>query len=131
MAELFQLQLDEQKVKDGVWIPFEYDVKLLVCGSTSEGFRRDFNEIMKMNREKIRTTGLSPDERAQLLKPAIARHLLKGWQNITINGTTLKYSESKALELLNNVEGLALFILNAADEREFFRRESQKEAEKN
>jgi len=131
MAEISQLKLDSEKEGNGVWVPFDLDVELLIAGSGSPEFRSACSELLKPHRQKIRTVGIEFEERIEIIKPAIAAHLLKGWKNLTSKGKPVPYSKEKALELINEIKGMATFVLGSADEREWFRKESQRGSGKN
>lgn len=131
MADIKQLKLDSGKQSIGVWVPYDLDVELLIAGTGSPEFRKTCSELLAPHRQKIRTTGLTFEERVEIIKPAIARHLLKGWKNITEGGKAVPFSEKKALELFDEIQGLAVFVLGSADEREWFRQEAQRESAKN
>jgi len=131
MAEIKQLAVDAEKQSKGVWVPYDLDVELLIAGTSSPEFRKASAELLAPHRQKIRTTGLTFDERISIIKPAIAQHLLKGWRNLTENGKTIPFSAHKALEVFEQLPDMAVFVLGAADEKEWFRKEAQKESAKN
>jgi len=131
MADIKQLSLDADKQNKGVWVPYDLDVELLIAGTGSPEFRKACGELLAPHRQRIRTTGLTFEERVVIIKPAIAEHLLKGWKNLTENGKSVPFSTKKAIELLDEIKDLATFVLASADEKEWFRNELKKESAKN
>jgi hypothetical protein len=131
MADIQQLILDPEKKDKGVWVEWELDIKLLISSTSSREFRQATTDLLKPFVHKIRTSGLDFEERIQIIKPAIAEHLLKGWKNLTENGVKLTYSVKEALRVFDLLPELPVFILGNAEEKEWFRNEFKKESAKN
>lgn len=131
MADLKQLILDADKQAKGVWVKYDLDTELLIGNTSSPDFRKACSELLAPYKQKMRTTGIEFDERIEIIKPAIARHLLRGWKNLTENGKDISYSPAKALKIFDLLPDMPVFILGSADEKEWFRKEFQKESAKN
>ena len=131
MANIKDLILDQKKEQEGVWVPYDLDVELLIESTGSADFRKACSELLRPYRQKIRTGELDFEERVKIIGPAIAEHLLKGWKNLNDNGKPITFSVKKALEIFDILLDMRMFILASADEKEWFRREYQKESAKN
>ena len=131
MAKLSQLKTDKKKEIEGVLIDYDLDVKLLVASVNNPKYKEHRTELLRPYMQAIRS-GKDDVDVVEHIKPAIARHLLIGWQNITDDkGRTIEYSEKAALELLNELPDMVNLILAAASNKDQYRLQVQKESEKN
>jgi len=131
MADIKQLILDPDKQNKGVWVKYDLDTELLIGNTNSLEFRKECSELLDPFKQKIRTKGLEFDERVEIIKPAIAKHLLKGWKNFTDSGKAIIFSPKEALRIFEILPDMPIFILGSADEKEWFRKEFLKGSAKN
>jgi len=131
MADIQELMLDPEKQKKGVWVAYDLDVELLIGNTNSPEFRKSCSELLEPFRQKIRTKGIDFAERIEIIKPAIAKHLLKGWKNLTDKDKPIAFSSKEALRIFEIFPDMPMFILGSADEKEWFRKEFQRESAKN
>jgi len=131
MADIQQLMLDPDKQDKGVWVKYDLDTELLIGNTNSQEFRKACSDLLEPYRQKIRTKGIEFTERVEIIKPAIAKHLLKGWKNLTENGKQLSFSPKEALRIFELLPDMPIFVLGSADEKEWFRKEFQKASGKN
>jgi len=131
MADIQQLILDPDKQNKGVWVKYDLDTELLIGNTNSQEFRKACAELLEPFRQKIRTKGIEFAERIEIIKPAIAEHLHKGWKNLSENGKQLIFSPKEALRIYELLPDMPIFVLGSADEKEWFRKEFLKASEKN
>lgn len=125
---------DLEKVEKGTWVDYAADIKLLVANINNAEYREARQRILKPHTRAIRSGTLSGEKVTELLKPAVARHLLLGWKNLEdAKGKPLTYSPEKALELFKDpaCADLFLFVLETAGDSETFRKEDFQDSAKN
>jgi hypothetical protein len=132
-----QLMLDKEKMSKGVWkdfIPFTgVKVRLLIASSANQGYIEAVSKIIRDNLKEVRDD-VDGRKQHELLKPAIAEHILLGWENIDgPDGNALPYSIEAALKLLNTPELFHLYdwVRVQAEITANFRKELLAESEKN
>ena len=129
MAKITQIMADMEKVENGQWVPYAAGVKLLIANINNSRYREARQIILQPHRRALRGGNLSSDDILDLLKPAVAKHILLGWKNLEDDkGKPIAYSATKALEFFENpaLADLYNFVLEVAGEVEFFRMESAK-----
>jgi hypothetical protein len=132
-----QLMIDKGKMDSGVWkdfIPFTgVKVQLLIASSANQAYIDAVGKIIRDNLKEVRddVAGIKQHE---LLKPAIAKHILLGWKGIDgPDGKPLPYSANAALKLLNTPELFHLYdwVRVQAEITANFRKELLEDSEKN
>ena len=108
MPTLEHLMVDKDKMKQGVlkeFTPFlGVTVKLLIGSSNSPDYLKESAQLIRDRLAEIRNDGTGKVERETLL-PAIAKHLLLGWENIDDEkGNPIPYSYESALKILSTPE---------------------------
>jgi hypothetical protein len=138
MLELSAIKTDTTKVDNGVWWVVRYeggnivgviedkpgpdDAALLIV-PMSHSYQRQLERDTEPHLAKLRRNALSDAEQDALLSritgPALAKWVLRGWQNISINGEVTPWSEAKAAEILSMREWKVLidFVVAAASHR--------------
>jgi len=139
MLELSGIKVDTQKLDKGAWWvvrmeggelignpvdkPKDDDAALLIVPS-GYAFERQSEREREPHLTKLRGGDLSDSERDSLMNKitgtAVAKKILRGWQNITVNGEAVIWTEEKATELLVQREWKFLldFCLAAAGHRQ-------------
>ena len=126
MAKLSSIKADMEKVDKGRRVPYAPGIELLIASSHNQAYRTARTEILKHYMRSRRSRSLTPDEIVELIKPAVAKHLLLGWWTLEDEeGKAIPYSPKQALEYFNNPElrDLYDFVLVEAGENEAYRQE--------
>ncbi|HUV62333.1 MAG TPA: hypothetical protein VMW24_00475 [Sedimentisphaerales bacterium] len=134
MARITEIMADMEKVEKGRWVDYAADIKLLVANINSSDYREARQRILRPHQRGIRSGMMIGEMVTDLLKPAVARHLLLGWQNLQDEkGKNLPYSADKALEFFKNPAfvDLYFFVLETAGESEMFRKAEFEDSTKN
>lgn len=136
-VKLTDLMVDKEKMEKGTWkdfIPFPgVAVRLLVASNNNiiylKAVAACIREHLKEFREDV--TGQAENE---IVKPAVAKHILLGWEGIDDDqGKPISYSYEAALGILNTPELFHLyeFVRVQANIAMNFRKQLNKESEKN
>ena len=134
MAKLGEIKTDMDKAQQGVWQPYILDIELLIASINNPKYKQERSRLIKPHQRRIRSGEMSAEKVLEILKPAVAKHLLLDWKNIEDdNGQPIPYSPEKVLELFNDptLSDLYDFVLETAGEKELFRKELQQESAKN
>jgi hypothetical protein len=132
-----KLMISKEKMDKGVWkdfIPFAgVKIQLLIASSANQEYIDAVGRIIRDNLKEVRddVAGIKQHE---LLKPAVAKHILLGWKGIDgSDGKPLVYSAEAALKLLNTPELFHLYdwVRVQAEITANFRKELLEESEKN
>lgn len=134
MAKLSQIKADAEKMKNGVWVNYSEDIKLCIASINSPEYKKARKEALEPHQRRIRSGDITQDQVLNIIKPAIAKHVLVGWKNIQDdNGKTIDYSHEKALGFFNDPEMFDFlnFVLEAASEKAAYKRDFVEESVKN
>lgn len=134
MAKITAIMTDLNKVANGVWVPYAEGIELCIAGQNNEAYKKKRNLLMKPHLKQSRAKALTADDVLDIIKPAVAEHLLVGWRNIEDEtGNPIPYSTEKALEFFKNpaLSDLYNFVLETAGESDIFKRELLEDAEGN
>jgi len=134
MAKLSQLMTDPTKNEQGIWVDYDDGMRLRVCSTSKRAYEEARESLLRPHRRRIRDDRMSPSEIAEVIKPAVARHLLVDWEGLEDeDGNEIPYTPEKALELFNNplLEDLYVTVMEVAGKAGAFRRDSLEESAKN
>lgn len=134
MAKIGTLKTDLKKAKEGVWVDYAAGIRLKIASISNRAYRDAVEMILKPHMNRIRHNLMPAEERLDLLKPAIAQHILIGWDNIEDdNGQKIPYSAAKALEFFKDptLEDFFSFVVSTAGESEAYRSVEVEEAKEN
>ncbi len=111
----------------GVWREYFPGVELLVASTHQRAYQRDIAKVLRLNDAKFRDANTTTEERARVLAPVVAEHLLRGWRGITVGGQPLPYTKAKATEILSDPKFHRLydFVIETARAAEAFRRQRE------
>jgi hypothetical protein len=133
MVKLSLIKSDATAENNGVWVEWEYGVKLLIARSGNKNFDSFMQRVSPDVLEKMRNSD-DPEHTEAMLKKAIAKTILLGWKNIDDDdGNPLKYSAKRALEFLEDdgFRDLYKFVLIQSNEQANYRRKVEDEGAKN
>jgi hypothetical protein len=131
MAKLKVIRTDPDRMEDGVWRKYIDDVELLIASVNNRGYHDAKDRLLRPHLRQVRAKALSPDEVLEIIKPAVAHHILKGWKNIQDdNGTEIPFSPQTALEFFRDpgLADLYSFVLEVSGEIENYRQQLLEEA---
>jgi len=134
MAKITSIMTDLNKGESGVWVDYAEGIKLCIAGINNTAYKKKRNLLMKPYLKQVRSKALTSDEVLEIIKPAVAEHLLVGWKNLEDeNGAPIAYSPEKALEFFKNpaLSDLYQFVLETAGENDVYRQELLEDAEGN
>jgi len=139
VLELSAIKVDPQKLDKGAWWvvrmegghlignqvekPAEDDAALLVIPS-GYSYERQLEREAEPHLTKLRRGDLDDADRDALMSKitgaAVAKKILRGWQNISFDGQTPPWSEDKAAEVLAKREWKILldFVVAASGDRQ-------------
>lgn len=134
MAKITEIKSDMKKVENGVLVDYAAGIKLRIASSDNLQYKNYRDRLLKPHTRRIRSKSITSSEILDIIKPAAAKHLLVGWENIEDeNGQPIPYSEAKAFEFFQDptLSDLYSFVTETAGEAEVFRLELMKDAEGN
>lgn len=82
MAKLSQLRTDPTKEEEGIWVPYALDIEFKIARNTKPAFRAAVDKIMKPHQKRVRKNRMKNEEIMELIKPAVAEHILIDWKNV-------------------------------------------------
>jgi hypothetical protein len=115
---------------DGAWIAVDDGIKFRVRRANSaRAIELRANIEKDYLRHKIRATGEYPKEISEEMgNKFIAQAYLAGWSGVTEDdGTEIKYSPNRAVELIKEIPDLGFLILQEATNRGNFKADEKKE----
>ncbi len=134
MAKIGSLKTDLDKVEDGIWQTYVADVRLRIASVNNKAYRAHKDQLLRPHLRQLRAKEVPPEQVLEIIKPAVAHHILKGWQNLQDDsGAEIPYSPQTALEFFRDpaLGDLYAFVLEAAGEVENYRQEMLEDARGN
>lgn len=87
MAKLSQLQSDPKISREGVWVPYQLEVELLVGRSGTPEYDATIHELTRPYL-RIYRNNIPEDIRHKITCKALAKHCLLGWRGLDAEGAT-------------------------------------------
>ena len=134
MAKITEIMSDLERVENGVWVDYAAGIRLCIASINNAQYKRQRGRLLKPHLRQIRSGQMTAEQILDVLKPAAARHLLVGWENIEDeNGRPIAYSPEQALAFFSDpaLADLYQFVLETAGENEVYRRQLLEDAEGN
>ena len=134
MAKITAVMTDLSKAEKGVWADYAEGIQLCIASIDNPEYKKRRAAILKPHQRERRTGSINNETVLDMLKPAIAKHVLVGWKNIEDeSGKPLEYSAETALEFLRDpaLSDLYYFVLEIAGEAGMYRRGILEESVKN
>lgn len=131
-----EFAVNDQKVADGVWIPYRGDVKLLIASSANKAYLRLVRAEFGKHRRLLDAkdgNGNQTEEAEEKMKEitinAMSKAILLGWEgNVMYQGEVLEYSQENAKKLLQ-MKGFRDYVAElAADEQRYKAVQEEEEA---
>lgn len=133
MARLSQISVSQAKVKDGRWVEYDMGIRLKIGSQMSIGYRNARDKVMKPHMKRVRR-GASTEEILRLQVPAVAQHILVGWENIEDDsGNPIPYTAEAAAEILSDprYRDIYDFVLQESSDLDSYREEISEESKGN
>lgn len=136
MAKLSSIASDPTLENNGVWRTYPgTDIKVLVARLGNPDYERHAKSLRRHKRAQAAADGtLSEREAKDAIAPAVAKHILKGWENLQDDtGADIPYSEAEAIKLLCNDDyhDFYTWVLKVAQDSDAYRREAEAAAKGN
>jgi hypothetical protein len=134
MAQLKILRTDLNKSEDGVWVDYVEDVRLCIASVNSKAYREHKDRLLRPHLRQLRAKELPGEQVLEIIKPAVAYHILKGWKNVQDDhGAEIPYAPQTALEFFQDptMQDLYTFVLEIAGEVSNYRQELLEDARGN
>ncbi len=134
MAKIGSIKTDRDKVEEGVWRTYVQDVRLLIASVNNPAYREHKDRLLRPHLRQLRAKELAPEQVLEIIKPAVAHHILKGWQNLQDDsGAEIPYAPQTALEFFRDpaMADLYGFVLEVAGEVDNYRQELLEDARGN
>ena len=134
MAKLSQIRSDTEKTSEGIWLEFAVGIRLKVARLHNPAYSKYLTTLQKPYTRQIRAGILDADVAGELVRKAVARHILVGWENIEDEqGKPIPYSAEKALEFLSDpaLSEMYDFVLEVSASAELYRAELHEDSAKN
>ena len=134
MAKITEIMTDLEKIEQGVLVDYAAGIKLRIASINNVQYKKHRSNLLKPYLRQIRSKNMTAEEILDVVKPAAAKHLLIGWENLEDkDGQPIKYSYEKALEFFNNpaLSDLYDFVCETAGEHEVYRQDNFEDSAKN
>jgi|DEB0MinimDraft_3_1074331.scaffolds.fasta_scaffold105072_2 hypothetical protein len=131
--DLNSFKTDRQSSEEGVWVDMGEGCSLLIARKGNNKFAKKIQALIKPYQRQIEMNSMPEDKANELLAEAMAYGILLDWKGLKLDGKEVKYSQTKAKELLNDpdLRDFRNAVDALSDDREKFRKESIEAAEKN
>lgn len=134
MAKIGSIALDLGAVEEGKWVTHPSGVRLRIASVNSRAYKEARERLLRPHLRDLRSGRLTTDDILEIVKPAVAEHLLLEWAALEDDaGKPIPYSPAKALEYFRDRRFVEFFrfVLEIAGEEEEFRQQTLEESAKN
>lgn len=115
---------DDKKQEEGTWTRY-INVDLKIARTSKPKYVSEI--ARRMRAFKGKRNNLDAQEVIDETCQALAKHILVGWKNFTINGEEVPYTFENAYDLLKNDDDCREFIIEFADDASNFFKEEVEE----
>jgi hypothetical protein len=133
MPRLCDIAIDTEKTNEGVWA-FYRGFGFKIARYANKNYQAFVQQLMKSILPTVRGNNADPEKLEDIDKQAAAKYLLIDWKDLQDEtGKDIPYSYEKALEIFRNPEheDIFRFVTNFSVNVENYRRDIQKDSEKN
>lgn len=126
--DLNTFKVDQDKAQEGVWCDLG-DARLKVARYGNKKFQDALKNAMAPYKRLAEQGRLNDDIAEKILINAIAKYVLLGWENLTIDGKGVNYSYDNAVKILSNPEykDFREVVVSMSQEVDLFRKEEVEE----
>lgn len=131
LVDIDSIAIDLDREEAGVRRQWRSGVGLWIASSGRSAYQAQARELLRRAREERGDREPTERETLAMLAPAIAKHLLRGWEGLSRGGAPLPYSVAQAEQLLADERyyHLAAFVVAQAADLEAFLGAAAKSAE--
>ena len=134
MARLNAIATDMEKADGGVWVTYEAGIEVKIARWGNKNHQTYTQQLLRPHLSVIRGKNAEPELLEDIDKQSAAKYILIDWKNIQDdNDKDIPYSPEKAFEIFKKPEyqDFYKFVVNVSMNRENYRLDAQKDAEKN
>lgn len=122
---------DPQIERDGVWIPYRDDSKLLIARLGNSNWQSKHDRLMKPFVRMVRDGKMPTKKQTDLLCESYAGTIVLDWSGFTKSGKALKFTEEACARLLKERLDFRNDVSILASDEENFKRAVDEESAKN
>lgn len=126
------LKVDEERAKNGIWVPFMQGAEFLIGRAGSAAYNKQISNAWKEHETALQADTPEAEELGQkMVAEAVANHELLDWRGVADEeGNELPYSKEKAIEYLM-IDEVFEFVKMHSAKREHWRISSTQDMGKN
>ena len=130
--DIFALyETDPQKEIEGIWVPLNPPIRFKIARMYNDEYMRGMRKLIKPHKRQM-DSGRVPDEiMKEIGVKAMAKWLVKDWENVEVNGEPYPYSEENAISLLTKLPDLQRVVNGYAQDADAYLKNVQEEDAKN
>jgi len=98
--DLREYKTDPQLEEEGKEIVVDEDTTIRIARFNNPAFRKMQERISEPYQKAVGRGKISDATAAKILSRCMAKHIIKGWKGLRLDGKEIEYSEEKALELM-------------------------------
>jgi len=121
-----------KSTSEGVWVDCGADLRIKILRMGNPAYEEEIRKLAKPFMRQMRLGTMSIEDMENLAKKATAHNIIQGWENLEDeDGTPIKFSKDKALELFDKYPDFYSIVKDVASEAELFRQDDMEEGAKN
>jgi hypothetical protein len=97
--DLREYKVDPQLEEEGKEIQVDASTMMKIARFNNPAFRKMQERISEPYQKAVGRGNISDDSAGRILSRCMAKHIVKGWTGLTLDGVDIPYSEEKCLEL--------------------------------
>ena len=131
--DLSNLETNINFEHDGVWVDLEDADKtlLLIARIGNPRYNSRMRARMKTQQYALKMKELSIEAQEAIVTEVISETVLLDWKNLKYKGKAIKYSPTRAFEIMTQIKDFRNLVVEIADDMETFKIVSQEEDSKN
>ena len=98
--DLREYKTDPQLEEEGKEIQVDETTTITIARFNNPAFRRMQERISEPYQKAVGRGKITDETAGKILARCMAKHIIKGWKGLTLDGEDIPYSEEKCLELL-------------------------------
>lgn len=98
--DLREYKTDPQLEEEGKEIRVDETTTITIARFNNPAFRKMQERISEPYQKAVGRGKITDEQAGKILSRCMAKHMIKGWTGLTLDGKDIPYSEEKCLELL-------------------------------
>jgi len=98
--DLREYKTDPQLEEEGKEIQVDTDTTITIARFNNPAFRKMQERISEPYQKAVGRGKITDETAGKILSRCMAKHIIKGWSGLMLDGVEILYSEEKCLELL-------------------------------